>query len=45
MPLFAANSLQNITTDYRIGLGSFVDKKLSPYVSINPTKYDKDVYK
>ena len=33
-----ANTLGNITTDYRIGFGSFVDKKVSPYVDITPSQ-------
>eukprot|EP00731_Ephydatia_muelleri_P004036 Em0002g212a len=32
-----ANTLYNITTDYRIGFGSFVDKKVSPYVDVTPS--------
>eukprot|EP00731_Ephydatia_muelleri_P004043 Em0002g219a len=33
-----ANTLNNITTDYRIGFGSFVDKKVSPYVDVTPSR-------
>ncbi|KAL5506613.1 hypothetical protein EMCRGX_G008296 [Ephydatia muelleri] len=33
-----ANTLYNITTDYRIGFGSFVDKKVSPYVDVTPSR-------
>eukprot|EP00731_Ephydatia_muelleri_P004042 Em0002g218a len=32
------NTLYNITSDYRIGFGSFVDKKVSPYVDVTPSR-------
>lgn len=31
------SSIQNISTNYQVGFGSFVDKKLAPYISILPT--------
>lgn len=33
-----AESMQNITSNFRLGFGSFVDKVTMPYVSIVPKK-------
>lgn len=33
-----AESMQNITTNFRLGFGSFVDKVVMPYVSTVPKK-------
>lgn len=33
-----AELLNNLTTQYRLGFGSFVDKVLMPYVDTSPTK-------
>lgn len=33
-----ANEMQKITTNFRLGFGSFVDKVVMPYVSIVPEK-------
>lgn len=34
-------SMQNITRDFRLGFGSFVDKTVTPYISTVPSKYVK----
>jgi len=33
-----ADKMKNITQDFRLGFGSFVDKKTMPYVSTVPDK-------
>jgi len=33
-----ANKMKNITQNFRLGFGSFVDKKTMPYVSTVPEK-------
>lgn len=33
-----AESMQNITSNFRLGFGSFVDKVVMPYVSTVPKK-------
>lgn len=33
-----AESMRNITTNFRLGFGSFVDKVVMPYVSTVPKK-------
>ena len=35
-----AERMQSITSNFRLGFGSFVDKVVMPYVSTVPTKYD-----
>lgn len=34
-----AESMQNITSNFRLGFGSFVDKVVMPYVNTMPKKY------
>ena len=34
-----ASEMQRITSNFRLGFGSFVDKVVMPYVSIVPDKY------
>lgn len=33
-----ADLLRNLTTEYRLGFGSFVDKVLMPYTDTSPSK-------
>lgn len=33
-----SESMQNITSNFRLGFGSFVDKVVMPYVSTTPKK-------
>lgn len=33
-----AESMQNITSNFRLGFGSFVDKVVMPYVNMMPKK-------
>ena len=37
--LLLAERMQNITSNFRLGFGSFVDKVVMPYVSTVPAKY------
>ena len=32
----AANSIGNITTNYRLGFGVFIDKPTTPFVPVRP---------
>ena len=36
--IISAESMSEITTNFRLGFGSFVDKKTMPYVSMIPEK-------
>lgn len=36
--LLTANEMNNITQNFRLGFGSFVDKVVMPYVSMAPNK-------
>ena len=38
--VFAAASIVGISTNFRIGFGSFVDKRLGPYVNLRPEVQD-----
>ncbi len=38
IPLISAESMSEITSNFRLGFGSFVDKKTMPYVSMIPEK-------
>ncbi len=33
--LYIATTINNISTDFRVGFGSFVDKRVPPFVSTN----------
>lgn len=33
-----ASEMKNLTSDFRLGFGSFVDKVVMPYVSIVPSR-------
>lgn len=36
--IFTAVRIGNITTNYRLGFGAFVDKPIAPYVDITPDR-------
>ena len=37
---FSAERIERITPNFRIGFGSFVDKRLASFADLNPDRYN-----